>query len=191
MEVRDMAITRTYTADEAFDLGLDARYELIDGELQILPGSGHNSSAIGTNLIIELGIYLKHNPIGVLTGENGGYLVRHDPDRMYCPDVGFLFNEHLDAGKRFRRFAPYAPDFAIEVISPTDRRIEQEEKVLVYLAAGTRLVWLVDPNDETVTVFRPERPPMSLGANGTLTGEDLFPGFTIPVAMIFRQPGEE
>lgn len=181
-----MAITRTFTADEAFDLSLDERYELIDGELRILPGSGHNSSVIGTMLIIELGIYLKRNPIGVLSGENGGYLVSHNPDRMRFPDVGFLFNEHLNTGKRFERFVPSAPDFAIEVISPSDRRTEQEEKIEDYLAAGTQLVWLVDPDDETVTVFRPSRTPVVLRRGAAITGEDILPGFTIPVTDILR-----
>jgi Uma2 family endonuclease len=190
MEATIMAMTRTYTADEVFELNLDEPFELIDGELHILPGSGQRSSAIGSNLLIEIGIFLKRSPIGVVTGENGGYVIRHNPDLVLCPDVGFLFNANLNKGKVHERFVPFAPDFAAEVISPSDRRTAQEAKVRLYLAAGTTLVWLIDPNQRTVTVFRPDRQPIVLDHGAELNGEDIFPGFSIPVAQIFHLPGE-
>ncbi len=185
-----MAMARTYTADDVFELNLDEPFELIDGELHILPGSGQKSSAIGSNLLIEIGIFLKRSPIGVVTGENGGYVIRHNPDMVLCPDVGFVFNDNLNQGKVHDRFVPYAPDFAAEVISPSDRRTAQEARVQLYLAAGTTLVWLIDPNERTVTVFRAGRQPIVLDHEAELSGEDIFPGFSISVAQIFHLPGD-
>jgi Uma2 family endonuclease len=71
------------------------------------------------------------------------------------------------------------------VISPSDSFADLLEKVQEYLAAGTRLVWVLDPEARKAIVFRPNRPPETVGTNGTLHGEDALPGFTQPLADVW------
>ena len=80
---------------------------------------------------------------------------------------------------------PLAPDLAVEVLSPSDRIADALAKIAMYLDAGVRLVWLVDPADQTVTIFRPETTPSKLAADDTLDGGDVLPDFRVPVVEIF------
>ena len=80
---------------------------------------------------------------------------------------------------------PLAPDLAVEVLSPSDRIADALAKIAMYLDAGVRLVWLVDPASQTVTIFRPDAIPTKLDADDTLDGDEVLPGFTLPIAEIF------
>jgi Uma2 family endonuclease len=82
-------------------------------------------------------------------------------------------------------FAEFAPDLAVEIVSPTDRSSEMEQKISEYLAAGTRLVWVVYPMTKTVYVYGPGRAVQRLSASETLSGEDVLPGFSITVSEFF------
>ena len=83
------------------------------------------------------------------------------------------------------RFVPLAPDLAVEVLSPSDRMADAMSKVTMYLQAGVRLVWLVDPASLTVAVFRPDAAPRTLGAGDALDGGDVLSGFSVSVAELF------
>lgn len=80
---------------------------------------------------------------------------------------------------------PYPPDLAIEVLSPDQNVGRFTEKIQFYLRHGVRLVWVVDPMAETVTVHRPDADPFTLGVGDTLTGEEVLPDFTLAVADVF------
>jgi Uma2 family endonuclease len=75
------------------------------------------------------------------------------------------------------RFIPFAPDVAIEILSPVDRPGEIAEKVTDYLARGTRVVWVVDPERRSVTIHRPDRVSETIGRPDVLEGADVVPGF--------------
>ena len=77
---------------------------------------------------------------------------------------------------------PAGFDLAAEVVSPGNTRREVAGKVSAWLGAGTRLVWVVNPRDETVTIHEAGRAPRRLGASDTLDGAPLLPGFRLPVA---------
>ena len=82
---------------------------------------------------------------------------------------------------------PIAPDLAVEVLSPSDRMADAMSKVTMYLQAGVRLVWLIDPATLTVTIFRQDAAPKMVSEGDTLDGGDVLPGFSVPVAEIFAQ----
>ena len=92
--------------------------------------------------------------------------------------------ERTDALGRPPGYWPEAPDLAIEVISPTDRYTEVNEKVADYLAAGTRMVVVVNPRNRTVNVHTPGN-TLTLTISDTLDGGDVVPGWQMPVADIF------
>lgn len=78
-----------------------------------------------------------------------------------------------------------APSIAVEVISPNEPAVRVETKVREYLEAGVRLVWVVYPETRSVHVYRPGGSAAYLGPEDTLTGEDVLPGFAVPVASLF------
>ena len=73
----------------------------------------------------------------------------------------------------------------VEVTSPGDTRREVADKVASWLAAGTRLVWVVDVRRATVTIHEPDGTPRRLAGSDALDGEPLLPGFRLPVTDIF------
>lgn len=81
-------------------------------------------------------------------------------------------------------FVPLAPDLAVEVLWPSDRMADALAKVAMYLEAGMRLVWLVAPDLRTITIFGPDAAPMTQHVGDTLTGGDVLPGFSMPVARL-------
>jgi Uma2 family endonuclease len=78
------------------------------------------------------------------------------------------------------------PDLAIEVVSPNDEPGEVAAQVEFYLAHGVPLIWVADPTPRTVAVHRPGRETRVLDVGDTLEGEEVVPGFRLPVADVFR-----
>jgi Uma2 family endonuclease len=115
-----------------------------------------------------------------------GFLVTHDPDTVLAPDVAFVRPDKLDPTRDQTRFLSSAPDLVVEVVSPSDRYSEVLDKVLLYLDAGTQLVWIIDPRRKAVTVYGPDRAARMLVDGEVLDGGELLPGFELPVAEIVR-----
>jgi len=99
------------------------------------------------------------------------------------PDAAFVSKARLPENRR--QASPVPPDLAIEVVSPSDKVYDVQEKVFEYLDAGTKMVWVVEPVSKTVTVYRSRNDIKTLTANDTLTGEDVVEGFSCSVAEIF------
>jgi Uma2 family endonuclease len=103
--------------------------------------------------------------------------------------VAFIRAEHLPPHVTFdiRKAIPFAPDLAVEVAAPGQHRPAMRKKALYYLAAGTRLVWLVWPSRQEVEVWQrgDTRPSRILGMADSLEGGSVLPGFTYPVAGLF------
>jgi len=155
-------------------------FELIDGEaVEKMPS--FTPSEIGSTINHYIKTYVLANPIGYVTGEAGGYIM---PDgQVFIPDVGYISKERLP--QRPAREAPVPPDFAVEVKSPTDYKRAMRRKAENYLAADTRLVWLVFPDEHTVEVYVLGNDVLTVGLEGMLDGGDVLPGFTLAVKDIF------
>jgi Uma2 family endonuclease len=108
------------------------------------------------------------------------------PDLVRAPDVGLVRRSRIPPGGPPDGFWPLAPDLAVEVLSPGDSASNVHRKVREYLRHGTRLVWIVDPANRTVTVHRRRQSARVLEAGEVLSGERVVPGFRCPVAAIFR-----
>jgi len=106
------------------------------------------------------------------------------------PDVLFLdkarYAEYLKNNPNWkRRPLMLIPDLAVEIVSPTDRMPKVWRKAAIYLDDGVRLVWVINPMRNTVTVFAGDDPPITLNTTQTLDGGDVLPGFTLPLAPFF------
>ncbi len=83
-------------------------------------------------------------------------------------------------------FLPLAPDIVLEVRSPSDSSPDAFAKVQVWLNASVKLVWELNPRTRILTVHRAGRTPQELGIEAVLSGEEILPGFCLPLHRLFR-----
>jgi Uma2 family endonuclease len=146
------------------------------------PGGEHGE--IVALITIALGNFVLSNRLGRVLAGDAGFLIKRDPDTVRGVDVMFYAAGRL-AGVDRRKYLSLPPDLAVEVVSPEDRWSEIEAKVGEYLAAGVRLVWIVDPRTRSVRIYKPGWAMHRLGEEDSLDGEDVLPGFTLVVSEIF------
>jgi Uma2 family endonuclease len=177
---------RLYTVDDLWALSHaddQKRYELDEGALIEMAPTGdiHGVVAVWVAHLI-LG-HVKPRDLGEVSGAETGYRLSKDPDIVRAPDVGFIAKARLKplTGKYYEM----APDLAVEVVSPGDTARQMRRKANQYLAAGTRLVWVIYPEDHGVDVYQPDHDPRSLKVGDTLDGADVLLGFSLPVKEIF------
>jgi Uma2 family endonuclease len=180
-----MATTKLFTAEDLAAMGADAPYELDMGELVEVSPSFGDASAIAANIIAPLNFYVKRRKLGIVFSSDGGFFLTRNPDTVRSPDAAFVRKERIPPGYRLRSFIPVAPDLAVEVLSSSNTHREIERKIALYLAAGTTLVWVAHPLRQTVEVVRPGVERRLLRSGDVLDGEDVLPGFRLPVAEIF------
>jgi Uma2 family endonuclease len=186
-----MAATQTMTAplmtaEELFQLpDDDYKYELVEGGLIRMPPTGAEHGDIAVNACALLRNYVKAHDLGRVSAAETGFILKRNPDTVRAPDAAFIAKTRIPSEGIPRTYWPFAPDLAVEVVSPNDRFDEVQEKVSDYFTAGTRLVWVVLPKTRTVLVYRSFHDVRSLGVNDELSGEDVIPGFTCHVAELF------
>ena len=155
-------------------------YEYVKGELVPMSPPTRIHSKVSVKVIRYLDRYVDENQLGEVHVEANFQV----GERVLKPDVAFVSTPRLD-GDENTGF-PIPPDLAIEVVSPTDVQWRIVDKAFTYLNAGTRLVWVLDPRSQTVTVYRSQRDMVLLTYEDTLTGENVVSGFTCPVAQLFE-----
>lgn len=170
------------TADDLLAMPVDGhRYELVRGELIHVSPSAVWPGIVGGRVFGLLWNFLQARAqLGVCGISETGFRLARNPDTVRAPDVWFVQTEHIPPdGIPEDGFWPGPPDLAVEVLSPSDRFVEVMRKVQEYLAAGARLVWVIDPKGRSAAVFAPERPPLLLGEDDVLDGGGLLPGFSL------------
>ncbi len=173
------------TAEQFYKMNLqDVRAELVDGEVvtMSLPGGIHGRVCI--RIARPLDQFVSDRNLGWVVSEVG-FILKRQPDLVRGPDVAFLSKEKVQAQKDPHKLWEGPPDLAVEVLSPDDRPSEVLRKVGEYLEAGTRLVWVVDPKNQTVSAHRGLHRVRVYGVGEELSGEDVLPGFSLKVADIF------
>ena len=183
-----VATKRLITADELLAMPeRDCRYELVRGELITLPIEGAMHGSVVSHVVVKLGVFVKASNLGKVFIRTG-FILATDPDTVRGPDVAFVSNERLaddmSDGDPWGYF-PFAPDIAIEVVSPNDRYAEVDDKVAEYLAAGTGLVVVVDPGARTIAKHSARGEATRLGEGDTLALDDIIEGFQCAAADIF------
>jgi Uma2 family endonuclease len=178
------------TADELLQLPRGAgRYELVRGELRSMSPAGFAHGTVTADLVTRLTTFVRERDLGITCAADTGFLLHRGPDTVRAPDVAFITAARLAATpSSLEGFFPGAPDLALEVVSPSDRYTEVEEKVAEWLDAGTRIVAVFDPRRKTARVYRPDAPAISLGVADTLTLPDLLPGWSLVLNEIFSSP---
>ncbi|GIL13076.1 MAG: hypothetical protein BroJett038_17960 [Chloroflexota bacterium] len=155
-------------------------FELINGEI-VEKVASFTPSRIALRIGHLFATYLDQHDIGYVTGADGSYIL--SPAYEVMPDVGYISKERLP--QEPERAVEGPPDLAVEVKSPTDSKRELRQKAEVYLRFGTKIVWLVFPDEQRVEVYVPDDDVREFDMNGTLDGGEVLPGFALPVSQIF------
>ncbi|HEX2907843.1 MAG TPA: Uma2 family endonuclease [Phototrophicaceae bacterium] len=164
------------------------RLELSEGELIVMSPAGGKHGGIAARLGRLIGNYVEAHHLGEITAAETGYILFQNADgknTVRAPDVGFVAAERLPDGLP-DEYLPFAPDLAVEVVSPNDDAEDLQLKVRQYLRYGTPLVWVVYPKSQTVVVHTPQE-TRTLELEDTLDGGDMLPGFTLAVKSIFPE----
>jgi Uma2 family endonuclease len=179
------------TATEADAIRLNERekgrhWELVDGTLVEKVMSVEESLLAGI-LLTLLNNFVRPRRLGAVLGADA--MQRVAPGLIRLPDVSFISPAKWRAWRRHRpAIGDFGPDLAVEVLSRSNTRAEMARKRREYFAAGTRLVWEVNPRRRTVTVYTAPRTSTRLTEADTLTGGDVLPGFALPLAELFADP---
>jgi Uma2 family endonuclease len=183
-----MSTTSLSTAADllALPTGMGKRYELVLGEIRVMSPAGWQHGGVVFKLQTLLGSFILEQKLGQGFGAETGFLIQRNPDTVRAPDFAFISQRNLPAKAPTEAFWPGAPDLAVEVLSPGDSTGEVGEKIDAWLAVGCAAVWVIDPRLQTVTTYRSRTDASVKTVAETLDGGDVVPGFSCPVAELFR-----
>lgn len=160
------------------------RCELVEGRIVKMSPTGWRHGKYEYRIGNELGAFVDDRDLGeVLVGEVGLY-TRRNPDTVRGADVIYISKERL-AEVKSASFLDVAPELIVEIMSPDDRWMNVKQKLKEYFSIGVTLVWIVDPSDKTISVYRSLTDVRLLAEDDKLTGEDVLPGFSVLVNTLF------
>ena len=176
------------TAEELLQLPSGPwRHELVKGQLRVMTPAGHVHGRVAARVLISLGTFVQTRRLGVTYAAETGFVLERAPDTVRAPDASFVSNARLAVSLVSPKgYFSGPPDLAIEVISPSDRRVEVDEKAHAWLSAGCLAVVILDPETESAAIHRPDHQVDRLGPDAELAVEDVLPGWSVPLADLFR-----
>ena len=176
----------TYEDFMALPEGGPVRYELIEGDLCMTPAPNPRHQKISGNLFGIVWNFLRTNPLGEVFAAPVDVVFSQEPPQVVEPDLVFLSKEHGSLITETNLQG--APDLLVEILSPTTATIDRRVKHSLYERVGVPEYWIVDPERNTVQVFRlsGERyaPALEFGSGGQLE-TPLLPGLSIPLSEVF------
>src|SRR5688572_23891813 len=146
--------------------------ELVRGRLIVREPPGAYHGHVAGKLFFLLGQYVYPRNLGWLFSQDTGFRIASNPDTVRAPDVAFTSRERIPVLQR-RGYGAFAPELVAEVLSPDDRPGEVLSKVGDWLAAGVRLVYVIDPDRREARVFRADGSLTVVGESDALDGEDV------------------
>lgn len=161
------------------------QFELVNGELVEMAGSGTLHGLIAELVLRIVGAFVRQHDLGLPYGDNVGYILRRDPDIVCIPDMSYVSWEHEPEEGVPEGYWSTAPDLAVEIVSPGDVAQELYDKVHDYLLYGTGAVWVLWPKHRSISVYTAGGIGRELGPDDELDGGDVLPGFHVRVADIF------
>lgn len=187
--------TTSMTANEFFDWvrqdeNAGKLFELDRGRVVEVSRAGEQHGFVAANVARLLGNYAFSQKRGYVCANDTGVLWERDPDTVRGPDV-LYYAEKRRTREMHPKYSEQIPQLIVEILSPNDRISKVNARMARFLHWGVAVAWLADPEDSTLTVYRPDQPPRVYEAREELTDETLLPGFKHRVAEFFLSPGEE
>src|SRR5688572_27312709 len=172
--------TKLWTAEEVAQLPDDGfRYALIQGVLYRNPLRTARQGRCVATVGRHVSNFVVLENLGVVYGPCG-FVLERDPDTLLEPDMAFLQSARIPTDED--TYPELAPNLVVEVAAPSQTNPSIEQKTALYLSAGVRLIWTVDPVWRTIRARRPDGTDRLLTEGDELDGEDVLPGFCVPVA---------
>ena len=180
-------IPRLMTAEEfAMMPDDDMRHELVNGEAIELSGPPmppHGRAQAKTaNALIRFAARGGRGEVFVGTG----FLISRNPDTVRAPDAALVLADRLPDGDLPSAYFPFAPDIAVEVILRSDTLSAARERALMWLDAGSALVWTLFPESRSATIYRPNGDITMLDEDDVLDAAPVLDGFGVRVSELFR-----
>ena len=172
------------TGEELYRMGDLGRTELVRGEIVHMSPTGFTHGRIENQIGRVLGNFVLKQALGdVVSGEVGIYTGRN-PDTVRAADVAFVSTERM-AQVKSKSYLDVAPELVVEVLSPDDAWSSLMEKLDEYFASGVKMVWVADPRTRQIYVYHSMTSVERFTEQDTLTGGDVLPSFSVPVAELF------
>jgi Uma2 family endonuclease len=179
--------TKLLTAEEFFLLPEPkdgSKQELVRGEVVVMPSPGFEHGEIQGNVYFQIKSFLQQSRIGRVVVESGTISERK-PDTVRGPDVSYYSKEQLSLDKRVVGYHEQPPDICVEVLSPSNSKRELRAKIKEYFFVGVKMVWVVEPEDRSITILLAPDEGRTLYDNALIEGGDVLPGFSCKVADFF------
>jgi Uma2 family endonuclease len=165
------------------ELKLETNYQ---GELIIMSPTGYETGKNNADLLIQLGIWNRQNQLGIVCDSSTGFIFPNGAIRS--PDVSWIAKERVAqfSKEEKAKFLPLTPDFALELMSPSDQLKTTQAKMSEYRDNGVKLAWLINPQQQQVEIYRPAKPVEVVNKPSFLSGEDILPNLVIELDFIWQ-----
>jgi len=148
--------------------------------------AGGRHGRIAFRLAQLLGAHVESNALGVVFAAETGFLIGKDPDTVLAPDVAFVSRSRFNALESEIAYPELAPDLVAEVLSPSDRFSRVESKAFTWLDAGTKLVLIVDPENQTIHAYRSRKQIEVFERTESIDCNDAVPTWSLQVNQVFQ-----
>ncbi|MGK7876335.1 MAG: Uma2 family endonuclease [Xenococcaceae cyanobacterium] len=156
------------------------------GELIIMSPTGGGTGKRNAKLTTRFTLWNEQTNLGEVFDSSTGYQLPNGADRS--PDVSWIKKERWDALtlEQQEKFIPIAPDFVLELMSPTDSLEKTQAKMQEYMDNRVRLGWLINPKTRRVEIYHLGQEVEVLESPATLSGEDVLPGLVLDVQIVWE-----
>ncbi len=156
------------------------------GELLIMAPTGGETGNRNFEMTADFVIWNRQTQLGVGFDSSTCFKLPNGANRS--PDVAWIRKDRWDTltAKQKEKFPPIAPDFVLELMSPSDTLRETQEKMREYIDNGVKLGWLINPKMRQIEIYRLGQPVEILTSPQELSGEDVLPGFILNLSIIWR-----
>jgi len=156
----------------------DYQIELRDGEIVVMGPSDIVSSYIGAQLSFLLNLWVSPRRLGLVFDSSGGFILPNAD--LTAPDVSYVSRERMSRTVRY--FSETVPDLIVEIKSQSDRIAKLRQKIEMFLDQGVKVGILIDPDELTATLYRPNQKPILFTNGETLTIPELLPGWELHIS---------
>ena len=157
------------------------------GELIVMSPTGYETGKNNADLLIQFGIWNRQYKLGIICDSSTGFILPNGAIRS--PNVSWIAKERLTrfSKKEKEKFLPLTPDFALELMSPSDKLKDTQTKMQEYRNNGVKLGWLINPQQQQVEIYRQGEPMEVINQPSTLSGEELLPNLEIELNFIWQE----
>ncbi|GIK43363.1 MAG: restriction endonuclease [Chloroflexota bacterium] len=185
-EMTVLSKAKLITGEELLAMGDIGPCELIDGRIVPMSPTGGEHAYIEFYLGSEISNFVQPKKLGWVLGGEVGIYTRRQPDRVRGADVAFI-SKNRSPRRPTRGFLEVAPELVVEIMSPDDRWQDVQQKLEEYFSIGVEWVWIVEPENRAIYVYRSGTEAQKFGEDDIIQGEGVLAGFSLSVANLFSE----